>query len=339
MEKILVVDDNPEMLETLDHLFSFYQFQVIKADKGQTAIDLAEKSQPDIILLDAHMPGMNGFETCENLKKNRKTKNIPIVFLSAKYVDEENRLSTLKLGADDYLLKPFNSKELVTRIKSVLKKNHLMLMIKQKNEFLTKSHAKLSEELEQLTKVKEQLEENQATDKLTGLYNKNHFFNILKEEFHRALRYETSVSLILLDIDSFSRVNETLGYQIGDYILMKMANIILKNTRISDTVSRLDVENFAVIVPQTEAQGGFFEAERLRVALGQTDYSKDFDIDSDNAGRKRKSDHTNLTVSIGVATYPSEEKITSDKDFLSLAKKALDLAKTGGKNKTMIIGE
>ncbi len=91
MPRILIVDDNFDMLDTLEHLFSFYQFDVLKAVNGKQGVEAAEKHLPDIILLDADMPVMNGFEACKILKKKRKTRQIPVVFLTAKYIDARVR--------------------------------------------------------------------------------------------------------------------------------------------------------------------------------------------------------------------------------------------------------
>jgi len=334
MQKILIVDDNIDMLDTLEHLFSFYQFQVVKAENGKIAIDMALNEQPDIILLDAYMPVMDGFAACQILKKKRKTQNIPIVFLTAKYIDPKDRESGLQLGADDYLVKPFNSKELVSRIKTVLKKTHMIRNLRKENEDLSKIHNRLSRELEESQKSESELAENLAIDHLTGLYSKKYFLARLKEEYHRALRYENSVSLSLIDVDAFGRINDMLGYQIGDFILLKIANVILMNTRISDIVARLDGAYFAVILPQTDAQGGYFEAERLRVALNQTKYLEDFMVEMKSPKQRRKFEQPEITVSIGVATWPASEEIGNERELLKLAKKALDKAKTGGKNKT-----
>ncbi len=123
MAKILVVDDNVDMLDTLEHLFGFYEFEVLRAENGKEGLEIAEQEQPGVILLDALMPVMDGFEACEKLKQNLKTKNIPVIFLSANYTGQEHRQKGIELGADDYILKPFNAKELITKINSLLQKS------------------------------------------------------------------------------------------------------------------------------------------------------------------------------------------------------------------------
>ncbi len=330
MHKILVVDDNQDMVDTLERLLSFYQFNVVKALNGKEAVDVAVDEQPDIIILDAHMPVMDGFAACKKLKSMKRTEEIPVVILTAKYVDAESRASGFELGADDYLLKPFNSKELVNRIKTLLKKSQVMKALKRENVELAKKQKQMFRELDHARKTNITHAENLAIDHLTGLYSKQYFWTRLREEYNRALRYDHGISLILIDIDSFGRFNEVYGHQIGDYVLMKMANIILNNTRVSDIVCRIEGAYFAVILPQTDVQGGFFEAERLRVSLNKSNYVDEFLI----GDRRRRNEIKQVTASIGVATHPGEISVNNEKELFDLAKKALDRAKTSGKNKT-----
>ncbi len=335
MPKILIVDDNYDMLDTLEHLFSFYQFDVIRADNGKKGVEVAEKQLPDIILLDAYMPVMDGFEACKILKKKRKTKQIPIVFLTAKYLDPGDRESGMQLGADDYMVKPFNSKELVNRIKTILKKKQMISALKQENEDLARKQAQILHPVAVEEPAAFRIEENFTIDPLTGLYSKRYILNRLKEEFHRAMRYELPLSFLMIDVDGFARINDNFGFQAGDYVLLKMANIILTHTRLSDIVARYEGANFLVILPETDVQGGYFEAERLRIALGQTNYIEDFLLDIQSTKpRKRSAEVDNLTVSIGFATYPMENEIATEKDLLRIARMALDRAKLAGRNKT-----
>ena len=248
MQKILVVDDNEDMVETLERLFSFYQYKVLTALNGKEAVEVAEKQQPDIIILDAHMPVMDGFEACRILKDKKKTMDIPVVILTAKYVDQQSREDGLKIGADDYLVKPFNSKELVSRIKTLLQKTQMMRALKRENVELSNVQKEVAKEMESNPSVDATKQENLAIDQLTGLYSPKYLWTRLREEYHRALRYETPISMILVDIDSFGRINDNFGYQVGDYVLMKIANTILNNTRITDIVARLDGAYFAVIL-------------------------------------------------------------------------------------------
>ena len=120
--KILVVDDEENIRELVKYNLEKAGFQVVECGDGLTAVVLAKEDRPDLILLDLMLPGLDGLEVCRTLKQNQDTKAIPIIMLSAK--DEEvDKILGLELGADDYLTKPFSARELVARIKAVLRRS------------------------------------------------------------------------------------------------------------------------------------------------------------------------------------------------------------------------
>ena len=186
MPTILIAEDNNEMRDTLEQLFNFYKFSVITAENGKVAVQKSQEETPDVILLDAHMPVMDGFTACKKIKGNNKTKEIPVVFLSAKFIEADNKITGLELGADDYLLKPFNSKELVTRINAILQKNQVLNKLREENEELSHSNLNINKKLKQLTESTLDNSINSMTDSLTGLYNNTYFLHRLKEEFNRS---------------------------------------------------------------------------------------------------------------------------------------------------------
>lgn len=143
--KVLIVDDVPENIQVLAHLLSEKGLRVQFADSGYKALKAIKNNLPDIILLDVSMPGMDGFEVCEKLKADSQTSEIPVIFLTAK-VDQQDVINGLEKGAVDYVTKPFNAKELITRVF-----NHLEL----KNNRDIINHQK--EELEKLNEIKNQL--------------------------------------------------------------------------------------------------------------------------------------------------------------------------------------
>lgn len=115
-KKILVVDDDSDMVEILKSLLEIKGYDVIKAFNGQEALNKTKQQKPDFILLDIMMPIMDGWETCRRLKACKKTSRIPIAVLTAR-VDSQDREKAFKLGADDYITKPFDPDELLERIK------------------------------------------------------------------------------------------------------------------------------------------------------------------------------------------------------------------------------
>jgi two-component system cell cycle response regulator len=334
MSTILYLDDSEEFGGALESLFASFQLQLISVKDDQAVLERAQKDHPELIILDIDYLRENGFKVCSTLKNKRKTKNIPVLFLASEWKEGDVFKHCTAAGGDDCMIKPFSSRELVTRAHTIIKKSRLMRKLDNNGEDKIKIRNKLSLEIEKLQQANRGLEETAVIDKLTGLSNKSYFNTRLKEEFHRALRYETALSLMIIDIDHFGQLNDTFGHDVGDYILMKIANVLLMNSRIADFVGRLDGADFAVILPRTDAQVGVFEAERLRVAINQTTYIDDSLLDKRESHR-RKKDEMNVTASFGVASIPSDFPVKNEMDFFALAKKALGRAKTAGKNKTV----
>lgn len=170
---------------------------------------------------------------------------------------------------------------------------------------------------EKVTKEKEYLREIALKDQLTSLYNHNFFYSRLEEEFERAVRYETPLSLIMLDIDNFKQVNDTYGHRVGDVVLREIAAMVKRGVRKTDIVARYGGEEFAVILPHTLLKGAVEEAERLREIVESHAY----------AGLVSNK----ITVSIGVAAYPQKGAMNSG-DLVNYADDALYKAKWSGKN-------
>ena len=119
--KILVIEDDPEIVRLLKHYLEESNYQVIVSDQGHKGIDQAKREVPVLIILDLMLPGMDGLEVCKNLKKDQKTASIPVLMLTAK-AEEADKIIGLELGADDYVTKPFSPRELMTRIKVLLRR-------------------------------------------------------------------------------------------------------------------------------------------------------------------------------------------------------------------------
>jgi diguanylate cyclase (GGDEF)-like protein len=168
----------------------------------------------------------------------------------------------------------------------------------------------------------EQVEELAGRDSLTGLYNHGKFYSLLNEEIVRSQRYNHLVSLLMLDIDYFKRVNDIHGHQAGDAILQRLSDLLLKQARIIDRVCRYGGEEITVILPETDAPVAMNIAERLRGAVER----RLFEI----GGGKTAG----ITVSIGVATYPKH--VNSLEDLVKAADLALYAAKRGGRNRTCL---
>ena len=324
MAKILIVDDNPDMLDTLEHLFNFYDFEVARAQNGQEGIEAAEKERPGLIILDALMPVMSGFEACEKLKSNDKTREIPVIFLSANYTKLEHQQRGLELGADDYILKPFNAKELISKVNSLLHRKELIEQLRADNRQILENSLQPGES------------EEPILDPLTGIYNESFFHRRLREEHRRSVESGENLTTVLLDVDLFRNVNEVYGEQTADYVLLKIANIISRNRRPSDLAFRLEKNRFAVILPQTGETGAFGEAERLRTAILQTEFFDQDFFELKRISYKLQQSLENLTVSIGIA---ASERGIAHGDLLKRAEVSLHKAKSKGRNTTIRYSE
>src|SRR4030043_392052 len=120
-EKILIVEDEKDIVKMLEYNLKKEGLRTLSAYDGEYGLDLATREHPDLIILDLMLPGMDGLEVCKALKKESKTSSIPVIMLTAK-TQESDKVIGLELGADDYVTKPFSPRELIARIKAVLRR-------------------------------------------------------------------------------------------------------------------------------------------------------------------------------------------------------------------------
>jgi len=335
MSKIIYLGEKKDFAVSLESLFASYQSEMILYNDDREFFITTEKILPDLIILDADYISIDTYSIGKTLKKKRKTKNIPILFLATEQKSKDIREDCLKAGGDDCLLKPINIRELVAHSHRMIKKANMSLKMTSNQQDGTEVRSKLLTEIDKLNQINRSLEETALIDKLTGICNRAHFEVKLREEFNRALRYEAPLSLVLIDIDSFGRVNDNFGHDVGDYILMKIANVLQLHTRFSDTVCKLDGADFSVILPRTDFQSGVFEAERLRVAISQTEYIDNSLLEKSDKLKRSKRHETDITASLGVASFPFEGSTHNENDLIEWAQKALNRAKTTGKDKTI----
>lgn len=170
---------------------------------------------------------------------------------------------------------------------------------------------------EKVSKEKDRLKEIAVRDQLTSLYNHNFFYSRLEEEFERAVRYDTHLAIIMMDIDDFKLINDTYGHRVGDNVLKELSAMIKNGVRKTDILARYGGEEFAIILPHTALKGAQEEAERLRQLIEMHSY----------AGLTREK----ITLSLGVAAYPVKGVLNSG-DLVSRADDALYDAKRSGKN-------
>ncbi|MCP5382638.1 MAG: PleD family two-component system response regulator [Kordiimonadaceae bacterium] len=449
--RVLVVDDVLHNVKLLEAKLRSEYFDVLTAMNGLDALDIIEKEQPDIILLDVMMPGMDGFEVCRRVKQNPAVAHIPIIMVTA--LDQpKDRVMGLEAGADDFLTKPIQDLPLFARVKSLVRLKVLMDELRMRNStgaafggvgtndnntplkfddskiLLIEDYERVANRIisylentvgsidldivsdgkietqnlerydlfiislslreadglrlcsslrsaevtrhtpilvliddgdnknliqamelgvtdyvtrpidgnELVARVKSQIRhkryadylrgkmkknmEMAVTDAVTNLYNRHFLDTHLENIFSSVNEKQTNVSLLMLDIDHFKKINDTYGHASGDEVLEEFSKRISSNIRSIDLAARYGGEEFVVVMPETDAGFALFIAERLRKTI------------SDEPFRISGSDQPiNVTVSIGVSIV-SESCNTKEKLFAE-ADKGLYKAKETGRNK------
>jgi diguanylate cyclase (GGDEF)-like protein len=303
-QRILVIDDDPSTSQVVRSWFNGEPYEVLDAPNGERGLELARSRHPDLILLDLRMPDIDGLAVAQQLKSDPGTQAIPVIMLTA-CRDVDSKVEAFSAGTDDYITKPFEFEEVDARIRSMLRKRQLLVGMEST--------------IQELTDTNQQLEQLLMVDEKTGLYNFREFRRRLREEWARASRYETPLSLVFLDLDDFKQLNDTLGHPAGDRVLAEFATLVAGGARANDVAARYGGEEFSIILPHTDATMAGRVAERIRRAVSEFVFLED-------------ERPTRITVSAGVATYPSTRGIDSVDELVRAADVALYQAKDQGKN-------
>lgn len=288
---ILVVDDVPTNLKVVGSILAREGYVMTYAINGQQALERLEATKPDLMLLDLMMPGMNGVEVCRAIKANLEQAELPIIFLTASQ-EQQHLVEAFEAGAIDYIIKPFQAPELLARVKT---------------------HLKLKYTADQLRQALSEVEKLACIDPLTNVFNRRRLFQLAEQELLRTQRYDSPLSVMMLDVDYFKAVNDTYGHLVGDSVLKEVAGITQKQLRNTDFLGRYGGEEFAVILTETDGFKAAEVGERIRSEL--------------EALTVIAEGHTiKITVSIGIGSYT-----TSSDDIDQIIKRA-DLALYHSKN-------
>ncbi|HEY3307864.1 MAG TPA: diguanylate cyclase [Desulfuromonadaceae bacterium] len=258
MSRILIVDDSPINLKIISGLLG-KEYESIVAGDGRTAIKLATEKNPDLILLDVLMPEMDGLAVCKFIKSQPSTAEIPVIFITV-VSSPKDIVKAFEAGGQDYITKPFSSMELCARIKT-----HLDL--KESKEALKIYARQLEEKNRELNETLVKLEVMATTDYLTNLPNRRYTMQRLHDEVARLKRNSGDMAIILADIKDFKRINDAYGHDCGDVVLKEIARIMKANTREQDVVARWGGDEFLLVLPDTDLNGGRVVAEKTRQAL------------------------------------------------------------------------
>ena len=321
LPKILVVDDVRANLVGMRRLLAPVKAEIYEAHSGNEALALCLDHRFALILLDVQMPDMDGFEVASLLNNDPATCDIPIVFVTAAYHDDINRLKGYTFGAVDYIAKPINDAVLLSKVTVFLDLHISKLRLKGALEELEKRNRQLEIEIEERRRVEKQIRHMATHDALTGLGNRILFVEHLTRARAQAQRHGREFALLYIDIDGFKQVNDRHGHGVGDKLLCAIASRLRSNLRQEDFAVRLSGDEFAVImVDLTEGDAAHAQGERLCEALREP-Y-----VDSYND----QSYTVSVGASIGIALYPRHT--TDETELIRLADTAMYEVKQQGKD-------
>ena len=297
---MLVVDDEREVREALTDVLAGNGYDVLAAANGDEALALLERDAAiDLVLLDMNMPKLDGFDILRRLKSLERSRDIPVICLSARSAVED-KVQGLKLGAVDYLAKPFDVQELFARMARPLRVKRV---------------------LERLDRAKAAAEHLSLTDPLTGLPNRRDLEQRLCEELDRSERSSEPLGCLVIDVDRFKVVNDDYGHAAGDAVLAEVASALRASLRSFDVVGRFGGDEFVVLLPGATLEGTRQVAEALCDVISTLTITV-----------TARHEPVRLSISVGAVSHEpggSEDAAA----ILDRADAALLEAKRGGRNR------
>ena len=285
--KVLIIDDSREAVTVVKARLARDGLDVVSADCGTAGLEAVRRERPDLILLDVSMPDISGFDVCRMLKADPELRMIPVVFLSASDTAED-KVRGLNIGAVDYIAKPFDAFELQARVNAGLRTKYMQ-------DLLTE-HANI--------------------DPLTGLPSRRAMMTRLTEEWARTERHGRPLSLIMVEVDRFDRINDTHGHSAGNRTLQVTSETIASQCRQVDLLARCEDARFAIILPDEIAENAAIPAERCRNCITKMQL-------------KVNGEEIWVTASFGIADSAGK---TGVEDLTEAACRALNQAKDAGGN-------
>lgn len=245
---VAVLDDSELSLSLIAQIFELADFKIVDYFSAPYELVNTQKEY-DVYIIDLILPGISGEELLLKIR-HRHPKSIIVIMSSV--TNYKTISTTLLMGADDYIMKPFDANIFMARLKVQIKYYLMVKDLEFKNQ-----------ELQQMA----------ITDGLTRVYNRRYAMTRLEEEIERARRYNHPLSLFIMDIDNFKKINDQYGHQVGDRVLIKLAKTCQQLVRSSDVVTRFGGEEFMLILPEADQKSAMIVAEKIRTEIQRLDYN------------------------------------------------------------------
>jgi two-component system, cell cycle response regulator len=296
--KVLIAEDNSGFRQVLERMLQKWGYEVVSASNGLQAWEILQAPEaPRLAILDWMMPELDGVEVCRRVRDQNHEPYIYILLLTAKDTAEE-LVEGMEAGADDYLKKPVNTHELRVRLRA---------------------GQRIIDLQEELVRAREALRRQATRDQLTELWNRTAMFDILTAELTRAKRDSNTVSILMIDLDHFKRVNDTLGHAAGDGVLREAARRMVACVRSYDAVCRYGGEEFLIILPGCDIAAAMLRAEGIRLAVAKDAF-------------QIPEGPLDITCSVGVAASSGDD-ILDVTELIRKADEALYAAKHNNRNR------
>jgi diguanylate cyclase (GGDEF)-like protein len=305
--KVLVVEDSKVTMKVLCNYLGRMGIVPLTAETGALAIDIYHREKPDVILLDAQLPDIDGFDVALKIRALEKVKDwTAIIFLTSMTKDEDLERG-IEVGGDDYLLKPISEVVLKAKLKAMLRMVEMQRALVHMTEQLNEANAKLLR--------------LSATDGLTGIANRRMYDELAIREWRRCERMKKPLALVMIDVDHFKLFNDKYGHQTGDECLKAVAAQVGKAApRATDLAARYGGEEFVLVLGETDTDGAKWIANRLRQQV------------SDLKIPHYATASRHVTISCGVAAIIPEVNYSLDV-LLKSADHALYQAKETGRDR------
>lgn len=299
--RVLIAEDNSGFRQALERMLQKWGYEVLSASNGLQAWEILQTPDtPRIAILDWMMPELDGVEVCRRVREQNHEPYIYILLLTAKDSAEE-LVEGMEAGADDYLKKPVNTHELRVRLRA---------------------GQRIIDLQEELVSAREALRRQATRDQLTELWNRTAMFDILTAELTRAKRDSNTVSILMIDLDHFKRVNDTLGHAAGDGVLREAARRMAACVRSYDSVCRYGGEEFLIILPGCDIAAATLRAEGIRLAVAKDTF-------------QIPEGPLDITCSVGVASSSGAD-ILDVTELIRKADEALYTAKHNNRNRVEV---